>query len=278
MEFRLRPARDLGLAPGARLRSLSREPGLLGLAMQAAWRRCVRAYLRLAHRMAIEGAENLPPPPFVLVANHTSHLDALVLMAALRGAAARRAHALAAGELFFGSTAAAAFSAYALSALPVWRGRTGRHALATLRARLVEDGLVYVLFPEGTRARDGAMKPFQPGLGALVCATTVPVVPALITGAFEAWPASRRWPRWGQVRVTIGRPFLCTELADTPQGWGEAAARAQQAVRALVPLPLQDGVGEGGGAARQTAGFAPAPPHPGPGRVPNPPPQGRREP
>lgn len=233
MEFRLRPARDLGLSPGARLRSLSREPGLAGLALQALWRAAVRAYLRLAHRLEVEGRANLPAPPFVLVANHTSHLDAPALMAGLGGAAARRAHALAAGDLFFGSTAAAAFSAYALSALPVWRGRTGRHALATLRARLAEDALVYVLFPEGTRARDGVMKPFQPGLGALVCATPVPVVPALIAGAFEAWPPQRRWPRPGRVRVRIGPAISAADLADDPRGWAEAASRAEAAVRAL---------------------------------------------
>lgn len=233
MDFQLRPARDLGLSPEARLKSLMREPGLVGLALQAAWRRLVRLYLRLAHGLSVQGLEHLPPPPFVLVANHASHLDALVLMASLRGPAARRAHALAAGELFFGNTAAAAFSAYALSALPVWRGHTGRHALASLRARILEDGLVYVLFPEGTRTRDGAMGPFQPGLGALVCGTAVPVVPAFIEGAFQAWPPERRWPRPGRVRVRLGAPLSCADIANTPRGWAEAAARAEGGVRAL---------------------------------------------
>jgi 1-acyl-sn-glycerol-3-phosphate acyltransferase len=233
MDFRMRPARDLGLSPGDRLKSLSREPGLVGLALQGAWRRLIRLYLRLAHRLAVEGREYLPPPPFVLVANHASHLDALVLMACLRGTAARRAHALAAGEVFFGTTATAAFSAYALSALPVWRGRTGRHALATLRARLSEDRLVYVMFPEGTRTRDGLMKPFQAGLGALVCSTTVPVVPACIMGTFEAWPPQQRWPGFGRVRVRIGRPIVCAALPDEPRAWELVAARAEQEVRAL---------------------------------------------
>lgn len=232
-DFQLRPARDLGLKPSDRMKSIFREPGLVGLATQGAWRRCLRLYMRLFHRLRVEGAENLPPPPFVLVANHTSHLDALVLMASLRGLAARRAHALAAGEVFFGSTATSAFSAYALSALPVWRGRTGRHALATLRARLAEDSLVYVLFPEGTRARDGVMKPFQPGLGALVCATSVPVVPARILGAHAAWPPEARVPRPGRLGVRIGPPLSYADLPDEPRAWAQAAAQAEAAVRAL---------------------------------------------
>jgi 1-acyl-sn-glycerol-3-phosphate acyltransferase len=252
MDFKLRPARDLGLSPGARLRSLSREPGLVGLSVQAAWRGCVRTYLRVAHGLRVAGAEHLPPPPFVLVANHTSHLDALALMAALRGQAARRAHALAAEEVFFGSTAGAAFAAYALSALPVRRGRTGRQALATLRARLEEDALVFVLFPEGTRARDGVMAAFQPGVGALVCGTAVPVVPAAIGGAFACWPAARRWPRPGPLSVRIGPPVVCADLADTPRDWVVAAARAEAAVRALT--------GPAGAVPRPGAGDPPSSP------------------
>lgn len=231
--WKLRPARDHGLSPRARLASLGREPGLVGLAMQAVWRRGVRLWLRGFHRLEVLGAENLPPPPFVLVANHTSHLDALVLGACLRGERARVAHALAAGEVFFGSAAGAAFSAYALGALPIWRGRTTARALSTLRERLSEDRLVYLLFPEGTRARDGVMGKFQAGLGALVAGTAVPVVPAYIEGAFHAWPPSRRWPRPARVRVRIGPPLPFADTAHDAKGWVRVATTSEAAVRAL---------------------------------------------
>jgi 1-acyl-sn-glycerol-3-phosphate acyltransferase len=208
MEWKLRPARDLGLAPGDRLRSLSRERGLVGMAANAVWRRALRLYLRLFHRLEVEGLDNLPPPPFVLIANHSSHLDALVLAGSLRGEAARAAHALAAGEVFFGSGAGAAFAAYAINALPIWRGRTRRGDLQTLRERLVEDRLVYILFPEGTRSRTGEMGPFQPGLATLVAGTSVPVVPCWIEGAHAAWPPQRRWPRPGRLGLRIGAPLV----------------------------------------------------------------------
>jgi 1-acyl-sn-glycerol-3-phosphate acyltransferase len=206
MNWQLRPARDLGLAPAERLRSLSRERGLFGMAANAAWRRLLRAYFRLFHRLEVEGRENLPAAPFVLIGNHASHLDALVLASILRGDAARRAHALAAGEVFFGSGAGAAFAAYAINAFPIWRGRTKRGEMAALRARLMEDRLVYILFPEGTRSRTGEMGEFQPGLGMLLAGTGVPVVPCFIEGAFHAWPATQKWPRPGKLRVRIGAP------------------------------------------------------------------------
>ena len=123
-DWTLRPARDHGLPPEDRLRSHGRERGLGSLALSAGWRALVACYLRAAHRLEVTGRENLPQPPFVMVANHASHLDALTLAAALPWSAARNAFALAAGDTFFTSTPAAAFAAYAVNALPVWRSRT----------------------------------------------------------------------------------------------------------------------------------------------------------
>jgi 1-acyl-sn-glycerol-3-phosphate acyltransferase len=240
MEWKLRPARDIGLAPGERLRSLKRERGLVGVVAGACWRGLLRGYLALFHRLAVEGRENLPEPPFVMIANHTSHLDALVLAAALRGQAARAAHALAAGEVFFGSDRGALFSAYAINALPVWRGRTTRGEIATLRARLVEDRLVYIMFPEGTRSRTGEMAPFQQGLSVLVAGTGVPVVPCRIEGAFAAWPAHRRWPRPATVRVRIGAPVM--DAGADAAGWAAGARILRDAILALQTR-------EGGGAS-----------------------------
>jgi 1-acyl-sn-glycerol-3-phosphate acyltransferase len=227
-DWKLKPARDIGLAPGERLRSLARERGLVGLAVNGLWRRLLRSYLGTMHRLEVVGREKLPPPPFVIIANHASHLDALVLAASLRGEAARSAHALAAGELFFGSGAIAAFSSYAISAFPIWRGRTKRGELKLLRERLAEDRLVYIMFPEGTRSRTGEMAPFQQGMATLVAGSGVPVVPCRIEGAHEAWPPQAKWPRPGRLRLTIGVPIATEELDRAA-----LTATAEAAVRAL---------------------------------------------
>jgi 1-acyl-sn-glycerol-3-phosphate acyltransferase len=193
----------------------------------------VRGYLAAFHRLEVTGRENLPAPPFVLVANHASHLDALTLSAVLRGDTARRAHALAAGDTFFTSTLSSAFAAYAVNALPIWRKRTRASEIATLRERLVEDRLVYILFPEGTRCRDGAMAAFQPGIGALVAGSDVPVVPCFLDGAFAAWPPQRRFPKPGRLRLSIGAAVRCDDLPAGRAGWEETARRCEAAVRAL---------------------------------------------
>ena len=243
-DWNLRPARDLGLSHAERLRSHGRERGLGSLVIAAGWRAAVRAYLHAAHDLQVEGLENLPPAPFVMVANHGSHLDALTLAAALPRRLAGNAFALAAGDTFFSSTPVAAFAAYAVNALPVWRRRTTARDLDALRARLLEDRAVLILFPEGTRTRDGGMAPFRSGVGALVAGSEVPVVPCFLAGAHAAWPPGQRLPRRGPLRLVIGAPLGFADAGQDRDGTAAVAAACEKAVRALDPS------GRGGAAIR----------------------------
>lgn len=236
-DWRFRPARDLGLTPGDRLRAVGREPGLGGLVIGVAWRGLVRFYLRVVHRLRVTGLEHLPPPPFVVVANHSSHLDALTILTALPRHLARRTYALAAGDTFFKSVPAAMFAAYAVNALPVWRKKTSARDLEGMRARLLEDGAVLVLFPEGTRTRTGIMGRFQPGVGALVTGRDVPVVPMHLTGAYEAWPSTSRLPRPGRLALRVGAPLRFEDVAVGRAGLMAVAEACEAAVRALAPPP-----------------------------------------
>jgi 1-acyl-sn-glycerol-3-phosphate acyltransferase len=106
-----------------------------------------------------------------------------------------------------------------------------------LRERLVGEPCGFILFPEGTRARDGVMRSFRPGIGMLVADSSVPVVPARITGAFEAWPADRKRPRGGRVSVRIGPPLVFGDVANERAGWEAIAARLQAAVERLAENP-----------------------------------------
>ncbi len=232
--WELRPARDFGMSFAERLKSHRREPGLLGTLGHALWLGAVRTYLAAAHRLEIIGRENLPrDAPFVMVGNHTSHLDALSLSAALPRHHGRKSAALAAGNVFFGNLASAMFAAAALNALPIWREETTPADLAFLRQRLAEDAMVFILFPEGTRARDGVMKRFRPGLGAFVAGTSIPVVPCYLHGAFPCWPAQNKLPRPGKLKLRIGPPLNFADQPNDPHGWKDVAHIAETAVRAL---------------------------------------------
>jgi 1-acyl-sn-glycerol-3-phosphate acyltransferase len=234
-QWKLEPARDLDLAAAERFKSLRRESGLLETIAHWGWWALVRTYLGIGHRLTIHGRENLPAEaPFVMVANHTSHLDALVLAAALPPGLWDCTSPVAAADNFFDNPAVAIFAGGVINALPIWRKKPSPHALHELRQRLVEQPAVYILFPEGTRTRDGKLGTFKAGLGMLIGGTSVPVVPCHITGAFEALPPKVHWPRWHRIALRIGKPLLFGDIVNDRPGWKEIGRRAEGAVRNLA--------------------------------------------
>jgi 1-acyl-sn-glycerol-3-phosphate acyltransferase len=229
------PARDLGLSGAQRRRSLLREVGLESAISCFLWRTITRMYLAIAHRLDIHGRDNLPPrAPFVLVANHASHLDAIVLGAILPARFVGTVFPIAAGDTFFTKRASSIFATACMNALPIWRKNCGAHSLEDLRERLAGGECVYILFPEGTRTRTGAMDKFKPGLGRLVAGTDVPIVPCYLRGPFEALPPSGKIPRWKKISVVIGEPLSFAQRTNDRTGWESIAETAQTAVRSLA--------------------------------------------
>jgi 1-acyl-sn-glycerol-3-phosphate acyltransferase len=217
------------------MRSLKRESGLIDRTARLAWWSAVRVYFVVAHRLRVKGREHLPTrPPFVIVANHSSHLDAIVLAAAMPGRLWNCVFPIAAGDTFFETPVTAAFAAGLLNALPMWRRNCGSHAMRELRERLVSEPCGYILFPEGTRSRTGEMTSFKPGLGMIVAGTDVPVVPVHIHGAYEAAPPGRRLPRFRRIELRVGPALLFPDSANERPAWREIASRAEAAVRALA--------------------------------------------
>ena len=235
--WQYRPARDQNLPPAEKLRSLKREAGLAFSTTQMLWRVGTSTYLRGYHRLQVTGGGHIPPqPPFVMIANHASHLDVLMLAAALPWQLRHRAFPIAAGDAFFETPATSLFSAMMLNALPLWRKRCGPHTLQELRDRLVSDSAIYLLFPEGQRSRDGTMHPFKPGLGMLIAGTGIPVVPCYLEGAFAACPPGSRFPRPRKLRVHLGKPVIFADVPNQRAGWQEIATQLQTAVQSLRGL------------------------------------------
>src|SRR5262245_43429298 len=102
-----------------RLRHPRREIGLFESAAHLCWWSLVWAYLRGFHRLEVDGLANLPSqPPFVMVGNHESHLDALVMAAPFPWRLRDRVFAVAAGDTFFETPLLAAFAVGMINALP----------------------------------------------------------------------------------------------------------------------------------------------------------------
>lgn len=165
----------------------------------------IRAWLRSFHRLRIIGRENLPARgSFVMVANHSSHLDALCLLSALPYSTLHRAFPAAAQDYFFVSIPRSVLASIVVNALPFQRRTNVRQSLRLCEHLLDNPGNVLLIFPEGTRSPTGELQEFKAGVGFLLAGKTIPVVPCHLEGAQRAWGKGRRLPRPASIRLTIG--------------------------------------------------------------------------
>jgi len=237
-EWKFEPARDIGLAGMQRQRSYQRESGLVSTMSRFAWWSMVRSSLKLLHRLEVHGKENIPEnPSFMMVANHASHLDALVLGAVLPLRLRDMLFPLAAGDVFFETPVLSAFSATVLNALPVWRKNCGAHAIKDLRKRLIEEPTVFILFPEGARSSDGQMLPFKPGIGMITAETDIPIVPCHLEGTCEAFRKGTFVPRLKKVTVRIGKPRVFADVRNKREGWEQISELLKGDICSLAPQP-----------------------------------------
>ena len=147
------------------------------------------------------GIENIPRKGGVLlVSNHQSFLDPVLL-----GVWVPRAVNFIAKIELFKSRAFGWF----LRNMHVFSVRRGEGDVGAVKEAIkrLHEGRILMMFPEGTRTEDGKIRPIQPGIGMLVRRADVAVVPAVIHGAYEAWPKGRKIFRPGKIRVMYGRPL-----------------------------------------------------------------------
>ena len=234
-------AADLGMAWSQRFRSTRRESGIAASGLRFLWHFFVKVVLRIWNRFEIRGRENLPgQPPFIIVANHSSHLDAVVLASALSWRWRDQISPLAAGDYFFDSLPIAGFAAGILNALAIWRQRQHgrRHELEDLRDRLIKQSAIYIVFPEGTRSRDGQIHTFKPGFATLIAATHIPVIPCRLSGNYAALPPGRIFLRPRKIMMTVGRAMTFEDIPNHASGWVEITRRVQRATQDLLPYAL----------------------------------------
>lgn len=169
-------------------------------------------------RWVPSGLEHLSglEPPLILASNHTSHADTAAILGTLPRAL--RSHTAVAAALdVFGSKDKKALAAVPNLCLQ-YLVASGFHAFAFDRhgpplrsirtaTQLIRNGWNLLLFPEGTRSRDGELRPFKMGVGVLARFTDRPVIPIHVTGGNRILPCHAFLPRPGDVHVRYGRPM-----------------------------------------------------------------------
>lgn len=185
-----------------------------------------RVLLRVLFRMRVAFGERIPSTgPLVVVANHESFLDGLVVGAALKG---RHATFLSAPWLF--SVPVLGGFLRRIGALPAHNEGSD---VATLRAaiRILEKNGTVVVFPQGGISRDQVFG----GAIFLAIKGRAPLVPLHITGSKEALPLGRWWPSlFTRITVSVGVPIPASDLCPPGTPTGVAVAEGRRLLTDLV--------------------------------------------
>ncbi len=206
-EWEYHPSPSIDSSIAETLRNFPREPTMLAYAVRSIAALILRSWMLVYHRMSVDGRENFPTSgSYVIVCNHTSHLDTMCLLYSVPLRQIHRTFPAAAADYFFSSLPRSAFSAVLINALPFDREVKGAESLTVCSELLKNDGNVLIIFPEGTRTTTGEMARFRSGIGRLVVGTELPVVPCHLSGGTKAWPKGKAFPRPRQLRLRVGAP------------------------------------------------------------------------
>ena len=197
-----------------------------------------RGFFKLFFRLKIYGDKNIAPGAGILIANHTSFYDPPILSISCP----EEVHFLARESLF--KIPFLGFLIKTLNTHPLSKGASDLKILRQM-VTLLGEGKKLIIFPEGTRSRDGEMNPFKKGFVFLAKKAKCTVYPAYIGGAYKAWPARKKLPRFcGKISCVFGSPIKweafedlsrdeideaiaerCTKAIEGLKGWLESGAK-----------------------------------------------------
>jgi long-chain acyl-CoA synthetase len=207
---------------------------------------------------------------FLVISNHTSHLD-MGLIKVVLGEQGERLTALAARDYFFDTPLKRAYFENFTNLIPMDRHGSLRESLR-LAGEALNQGYNLLIFPEGTRSATGQLLEFKPTIGYLALTYEVDLLPLYLTGTYEALPKGSIFPKGKDLKVQIGPPLMYAELQARTKGlarsesYRQVTHLAEEAVKALRdgktftlqpeskkpaertqrrPLPLGEGGGEG---------------------------------
>ena len=188
----------------------------------------VKAYCR---PLTIEGHEHINglKGPLLVIANHTSHFDTVIVLHTIGNKIRDKTAVVAAADRMYRDRIKGMLHSLRYNAFPITRGG-GREAL-TYSQWLTSHGWSLLIFPEGKRSRTGELMPFRGGPAILALGQNIPVLPIYIKGASDILPPGSPVSKPAPVLVRVGKPFEFPEDTTIP----EAKSAMEDAIRALIP-------------------------------------------
>lgn len=201
--------------------------------------------LAIAFRPRVEGVRNVPKRgAAILACNHVSYLDWMFLPLVIRW---RHISFLAKQEYFTGTGIRGRWQRFFFTAtgqVPIDRsGSDASSAALRTAARLLHQGKLVGIFPEGSRSRDGRLNRGRTGLARIAAETGVPVIPCATVGVFDVAPPGARLPRPRKVGVRFGEPMTFPKPVGRPASPEELRAWTDDLMARIQELSGQEASG-----------------------------------
>lgn len=182
----------------------------------------LRVTFFLLYRVRYHGRANVPRSgPILFVANHQSNFDPAIAGILVRD---RPFKGIARESLFHSKILGAYMRGF--GAISIKRGESDTIAIRKSIDELSRGGCV-MMFPEGTRTKDGNMGKFQRGFWLLMKKSNATVLPMGIDGAFDAYPIGGKLKLWGHIEIVAGQPIQAELLLELGEKEGTALVRNQ---------------------------------------------------
>jgi|TARA_B100000959_G_scaffold171582_1_gene179670 1-acyl-sn-glycerol-3-phosphate acyltransferase len=174
--------------------------------------------------------------PVIFAANHQSHVDTHVIMHTLPKKFRKKTAVAAAFDHFAdrdGTSRKKRLIQFMVAALwhafGIERIKSPLRSIRTMQDLLFQ-GWSIVIYPEGTRSRNGNIAPFKGGLAVIAKKSGRPVIPVCVQGGMEVLPEATYIPHAGTIQITYGKPLHFQK----DESSSEFMARVEDAVRSMA--------------------------------------------
>lgn len=196
----------------------------------------LRIAARCTARVRVEGLDNIPKEgPLLVVCNHASNADGLLLLAFVLPALGRPFNWPGKEEALHWPVLG--WTLRANGVFGIRRGAGDLEAFRTAR-KVLDDGRVLAIFPEGTRSPTGALQEAKEGAAVLALRSGATVLPIAIEGSHRFWPRGRLLPRIGKrVTIRVGETFNVLQMPGTNRQLALKAASEVLMAHVAMLLP-----------------------------------------
>ena len=195
-----------------------------------------RMSLRGLTRVSVEGALDAVPKrgPLIVASNHLSNADGVLIGGFVTPLLGRRIHWLGKREMVEWPVLGKLVEASSIH--PVDRGTADVEAFRLAR-RILDEGHVLMVFPEGTRSPTGALQEARDGLAMLALRTAAPILPMAVTGTERFWPRHSYPHPGGRITLRVGEAFsLPREMTDSTDRRAAKAAATSMIMHRIAEL------------------------------------------